>query len=178
MLSEVKEMNMNLQSNILADCSNTETLRIFLNAPFIDVFRKDNSGRTLLYVACEKNNYEAAKLLIEKGADVNTTCSSQKSRTPLLMQCYMYYPSKSIVELLINNGASVNSKDEDGVSPLIAACYANKTDTVIRCLLNNGANKTEKYNNFYPYEYCNSTIKNNYYSTYQILYNATRNSYW
>lgn len=178
LVSEVKEMDMNLQSNILADCSNANTLRIFLKAPFIDVFRKDMNGKTLLYVACEENNYEAVKLLVQKGADVNTTCSSQKSRTPLLMQCYMYYPSKNIVELLINNGARINAKDEDGVSPLIAACYANKTDTVIRCLLNNGANKTEKYKDSYPYEYCNSTIKNNYYSTYQTLYNATKNSYW
>lgn len=177
LLPEVKELNINLQSNILENCSNKESLKIFLKASFIDFFQKDKSGKTLLYIACEKNNYEAAKLLIEKGADVNTTCYSQKSRTPLLMQCYMNYPAKNIVELLLKNGARINAKDEDGVSPLIAACYTNKTDSVIKILINNGANKTEKYNYSYPYEYCNSTIKNNYYSTYQILYNATKNYY-
>lgn len=121
---------------------------------------------------------EAAKLLLEKGADSNTTCSSQKSRTPLLTQCYMYYPSSKIVQLLISNGARINAKDEDGVSPLIAACYANKNDSVIRILINNGADKTEKYKDSYPYEYCNTTIMNDYYSTYETLYIATKNSYW
>ena len=178
LLSQVKEMDISLQTNILTDCNNSESLNIFLKAPFIDVFRKDASGKTMLYVACEKNNYEAAKLLLEKGADSNTTCSSQKSRTPLLTQCYMYYPSSKIVQLLISNGARINAKDEDGVSPLIAACYANKNDSVIRILINNGADKTEKYKDSYPYEYCNTTIMNDYYSTYKTLYNATKNSYW
>lgn len=178
LLSQVKEMDISLQTNILTDCNNSESLNIFLKAPFIDVFRKDASGKTMLYVACEKNNYEAAKLLLEKGADSNTTCSSQKSRTPLLTQCYMYYPSSKIVQLLISNGARINAKDEDGVSPLIAACYANKNDSVIRILINNGADKTEKYKDSYPYEYCNTTIMNDYYSTYETLYIATKNSYW
>ena len=178
LLSQVKEMDISLQTNILTDCNNSESLNIFLQAPFIDVFRKDASGKTMLYVACEKNNYEAAKLLLEKGADSNTTCSSQKSRTPLLTQCYMYYPSSKIVQLLISNGARINAKDEDGVSPLIAACYANKNDSVIRILINNGADKTEKYKDSYPYEYCNTTIMNDYYSTYETLYIATKNSYW
>ena len=89
----------------------------------------------------------------------------------------MYYPSSKIVQLLISNGARINAKDEDGVSPLIAACYANKNDSVIRLLINNGADKTEKYKDSYPYEYCNTTIKNDYYSTYKTLYNATKNSY-
>ena len=178
LLSQVKEMDISLQTNILTDCNNSESLNIFLKAPFIDVFRKDASGKTMLYVACEKNNYEAAKLLLQKGADSNTTCSSQKSRTPLLTQCYMYYPSSKIVQLLISNGARINAKDEDGVSPLIAACYANKNDSVIRILINNGADKTEKYKDSYPYEYCNTTIMNDYYSTYETLYIATKNSYW
>ena len=178
LLSQVKEMDISLQTNILTDCNNSESLNIFLKAPFIDVFRKDASGKTMLYVACEKNNYEAAKLLLQKGADSNTTCSSQKSRTPLLTQCYMYYPSSKIVQLLISNGARINAKDEDGVSPLIAACYANKNDSVIRILINNGADKTEKYKDSYPYEYCNTTIMNDYHSTYETLYIATKNSYW
>ena len=174
----VKEMDMDWQTYILKYCDESESLSIFLKAPFIDLFRKDSSGRTLLYVACEESNVAAVDLLIQKGADVNTTCSSQKSRTPLIAQCYKSYPNSKIVGLLLQNGARVNSKDEDGVSALVAACYANYNDGAIKLLINYGADKTEKYNNSYPYQYCNSTIKNNYYSTYQVLYNATRSSYW
>lgn len=175
---KVKTMDINMQTSILANCKDEVLLQLFLNAQFIDAFQKDSYGKTLLYVACENNNYEAVKILISKNADVNTICSSQKSRTPLLVQCYKLYPSKDIVELLIRNGAKINAKDEDGVSPLIAACNKNQNDSVIKVLLNNGANKAEKYDSSYPYEYCNSTIKNNYYSTYKILYDAAPHGYY
>ncbi len=178
LLPQVSTMDINLQTSILDGCDNEGLLQLFLNTQFVDVFQKDFRGKTLLYVACEKNNYEAVKLIISKNADVNTICSSQKSRTPLLAQCYKSYPSKDIVELLIRNGAKVNAKDEDGVSPLFAACYKNQNDSVIKVLLNNGANKAEKYDGSYPYEYCNSTIKNNYYSTYKILYDAAPHGYY
>ncbi|MCQ2790180.1 MAG: ankyrin repeat domain-containing protein [bacterium] len=178
LLPHVSEMEITEQTRILTNCKDKDLLRLFLNGKFIDVFQKDKEGRTLLYAACENNNYEAVKILISKNADVNTICSSQKSRTPLLAQCYKSYPSKDIVELLIRNGAKVNAKDEDGVSPLFAACYKNQNDSVIKVLLNNGANKAEKYDGSYPYEYCNSTIKNNYYSTYKILYDAAPHGYY
>ena len=178
--ANVSEMDMNLQTNIMTHCTDGEILQIFLKASFIDVYRKDSEGKTLLYTACGENNYSAVTLLIEKGADVNTTCSFQKSRTPLIAQCYKTYPNSKIVSLLLQHGARVNAKDEDGVSALIAACYSNKNDTAIKILLNYGADKTEKYKDSYPYQYCNSTIKNSYYSTYQTLYNATRSysEYW
>jgi hypothetical protein len=167
------------QQELLLDLfRTTEQVEIFLAAPFIDVYKKDDNGKTLLYVACELENYAAVKYLIEKGSDVNTTCSSHKSRTPLLSLCYEKEPSLEIVKLLVKNGARINVKDEDGVFPLVAACSENENDSVIRFLINNGANKTEKYKGLYPYQYCNSTIKNNYYSTYRILWDAATDEFW
>ncbi|MEL3907211.1 MAG: ankyrin repeat domain-containing protein [Treponema sp.] len=178
LIPEVSEMLIDHQSVILAKCTDTELLELFSAAPFINIHQKDSYGRTVLYSACENNNYNACKIFIEKGADVNTTCSTQKSRTPLLQQCYMSHPSQDIVKLLLENGARVNVKDEDGVSPLIAACYSHKNDTAIRMLIKYGADKAEKYQGKSAYQYCNSTIKNNYPETYRVLYNAGNGGWW
>lgn len=61
-------------------------------------------GVTALYIACEGGNVELAKLLINRGADINLPVSWQ--RTPL-------YPANKggyadIVKLLLDNGANPN----------------------------------------------------------------------
>ena len=61
-------------------------------------------GVTALYIACEDGNVELAKLLIDRGADVNLPVSWQ--RTPLFAANKGGYAD--IVKLLLNNGADPN----------------------------------------------------------------------
>ena len=61
-------------------------------------------GVTALYIACEDGNVELAKLLINRGADVNLPVSWQ--RTPLYAANKGGYAD--IVKLLLNNGANPN----------------------------------------------------------------------
>jgi cytochrome c len=61
-------------------------------------------GVTALYIACEAGNLELAKLLIDRGADVNLPVSWQ--RTPLFAANKGGYAD--IVKLLLNNGADPN----------------------------------------------------------------------
>ncbi|TPI67539.1 c-type cytochrome [Mesorhizobium sp. B3-1-3] len=62
------------------------------------------NGVTALYIACEGGNVEIAKLLIDRGADVNMPVSWQ--RTPLYAANNGGYPD--IVKLLLDNGADPN----------------------------------------------------------------------
>ena len=61
-------------------------------------------GVTALYIACEGGNVEIAKLLIDRGADVNLPVSWQ--RTPLYAANKGGYAD--IVKLLLDNGADPN----------------------------------------------------------------------
>jgi len=61
-------------------------------------------GVTALYIACEAGNVELAKLLIDRGADVNLPVSWQ--RTPLYAANKGGYAD--IVKLLLENGANPN----------------------------------------------------------------------
>lgn len=44
-----------------------------------------------------------------------------------------------MVQLLLNNGADINSSEKNSVSPLYIACY-NRHDSTVKLLLSNGAN--------------------------------------
>lgn len=156
-----------------------ELLEKFLKAPFINVHQKNSDGRTLLYEACDNGYYSAAKILLERGADPDTTCAHDKNRTPLLTECYKKEPDLEIVKLLLQNGATVSVKDTDGVFPLVAAVWANETDSVVKELISNGANTKEKYSGKYVYAYCNDTIRDSYKDTYNLLYSAANGyDYW
>ena len=61
-------------------------------------------GVTALYIACEGGNVEIAKLLIDRGADVNLPVSWQ--RTPLYAANKGGYAD--VVKLLLDNGADPN----------------------------------------------------------------------
>ena len=106
-----------------------------------------NNGQTALSSAVCNKNILAAKMLINCGADVNAYSvvrdeldTESRNETPLLtvvrMEC-----SVELLQLLLNNGADVNSasKDEDGSCALIWATY-NRDMTVMQLLLNHGAN--------------------------------------
>jgi ankyrin repeat protein len=99
------------------------------------------------YLACEYGNLELIKILIDFCSDINKTCSD---RTPLFIAAKNGY--LDIVKFLIKNGADVNIKNNNDVSPLwisvqfMDECYSFDNDLFLKqkklakILLNNGAN--------------------------------------
>jgi ankyrin repeat protein len=90
---------------------------------------------------------EKAIWAIEKGADVDAkhnegnTPLHWKGQTPLCLASWKRHDS--IVSLLLENGANVNVKDEDGCTPLHFASMEGQ-DAVVSLLLENGADVNAK----------------------------------
>jgi len=98
----------------------------------VDVNAKDKDGYTPLHAACLNNHVDIVRLLLEHGADVNM--SGPRSQSPLHCTCggasaiwsarggvvYRvsprdYYP---VIRFLLEKGADVNVRDDDGATPL------------------------------------------------------------
>ena len=86
---------------------------------------------TPLMSAVAINNTEVAALLLDRGADVNRT-TSYGAAMNVAHQVDM-------AEFLINRGASIESKDDDGYTPLMKACSKGQID-MVRFLVSKGAN--------------------------------------
>lgn len=70
-----------------------------------------------------------AQLLIRKGADVNY---EGKSGTPL--QLAVKYRHTQLITLLVNNGADLNVRDDDGRIPLMVALEWQKTENCLQMI--------------------------------------------
>jgi ankyrin repeat protein len=102
---------------------------------FDDVNEINESGDTLLAVAAAHNQLSTARRLMEKGADINME-SGYLSRTAL--GAAAYGGRREMVELLLNNGANVNSKQREYGSALAAAAAIGNTE-IVELLLDRGA---------------------------------------
>jgi ankyrin repeat protein len=92
------------------------------------------AGETPLMLAAITNHLELAKLLIERGADVN-----KPGWTPL------HYAStrghRELMRLLLDNEAYIDSEAEDGTTPLMMAAYGAPA-LAVKLLLEEGADPT------------------------------------
>ena len=80
-------------------------------------------------------NAEKARMLVEKGADVNA--HSKLGRTPLMIAAGCD-GCTATVKLLLDKGADPNAKDKQGNTPLAAASWGDISDSV-KLLLDKGA---------------------------------------
>lgn len=107
----------------------------------IDVNGKaDYNGDTpLLWAVTGKNPYEASKLLIENGADVNAANDSGVAPATILAAS-----TPKVVKLLKDNGADLDTKFLDYYPPIAIAAGAGNLE-IVKALVENGADV-----NYYP----------------------------
>jgi uncharacterized protein YxeA len=92
----------------------------------------------LLYNAVKAGEIETVRKMISEDADVNYVfCPDEYAYTPLHMAAY--FAMDEIIELLINNGADVNSFSMEGKTPLVLAEERHNRETTKYLLLNHGA---------------------------------------
>lgn len=97
-------------------------------------------GMTALMIAAEFGSIDNIRLLLGSGADVN---AQEASQTTALTWAIARPGNKEILELLLANGARLDTPDRFGHTPLISAVLQGNEENV-RCLLQHGADRTPK----------------------------------
>ena len=132
-----------------------ETLRFLLEEhPEFATERSPDHGATLLhYVGANgpveddmqrtpTNAVEVARLLIERGADVDATIDDEPATTPLVALVTSEFPAVAgaqgeLVELFLQAGAAVNGRNDDGYPLACALCF--QYPDAIQALVDGGA---------------------------------------
>jgi ankyrin repeat protein len=117
-----------------AHWGNTKKVEAYLNGG-VDINTPNRWGRTPLAIALFRKHYDTAKLLIEKGAQINVV-------DPLRHVPIILYPvidgNLEMTRFLIDHGADVNQADPKGYTALIEAAYHGHTE-IGRLLIEHGA---------------------------------------
>ena len=98
-------------------------------------------GQYPLHFAIADSNVAAAKVLIERGANVNAT--DAKGRISLHNAAFNNY--SKMIQFLLANGADVNAKNKDGWTPLHDAAW-NNSEKSAKSLIAEGADLNAKNN--------------------------------
>jgi ankyrin repeat protein/L-ascorbate metabolism protein UlaG (beta-lactamase superfamily) len=96
---------------------------------------KNSGAMTPLNFAAEQNQYEAAKLLLDMGAD--PTLGDNENSRPIHLAAVS--GSVSIAELLLSKGIDIDSRDINDMTPLLFAASRGKLE-MVQFLISRGAN--------------------------------------
>lgn len=96
----------------------------------------DGQGVTPLYLVVAEGNEEAARLLLDRGADPSAPIGSSRKRHPLIAA--LSFQDYVIAKMLIDAGADVTCRDSSGDTPIICAATTGNLE-MVTLLLDRGA---------------------------------------
>ena len=120
--------------------SNSEIVRLLLEydawQSLYGTTGRSTTGRvTALQIACKYPKRAIVRLLLDYGADIDVFTPATKETTPHIASLNGF---AGIVEMLVQEGAIINTLNRDGASPLYEACGRGHAATV-KHLLSYGA---------------------------------------
>jgi ankyrin repeat protein len=114
-----------------------DALRRILNDDPAQATALSNDGFTALHLAVFGGQAEAARALLERGADPNALSRNEAVRVPPLGTA-AFVRSVPLARLLLDSGADVNGRGEGGFTGLHSAAQ-NGDEELARLLLERGA---------------------------------------
>ncbi|KAL8838498.1 MAG: hypothetical protein Q9176_005050 [Flavoplaca citrina] len=121
---------------------NLPILQMFLSRPDIDISIPDSSGTTPILSALEQSNQPALRLLLEKGADIDSRAFNKKFKA--LYKAFRFWPDgflgkESLLDFALRHGkVRIDTEDCEDRTELIGAAAAGHA-SVVRILLDHGA---------------------------------------
>jgi ankyrin repeat protein len=115
----------------------TERLANILDADVSQAAAFSDDGFTALHLAVFAEQADAARVLIERGADVNVQSTGPIARVPPLGTA-AFVGSTPLARLLLDAGADVDGQGEGGFTALHAAAQSGNEE-LVRLLLERGA---------------------------------------
>lgn len=97
---------------------------------------RNHFGWTALHFAAFAGNVANAKLLLDRGADVNARAHTQFRNTPL--QAALLTGQYDVTKLLLDHGADVLVRQNKGFTPMHSAAFLGRLD-LLQLLLDHGA---------------------------------------
>lgn len=135
---ELKNNNGKSAINIAIEKNSLPVVKGLLELDKIDVNQRDIDGRSLLQNVVVWGNHKMAKLLIQKGADINNTDNHERN----VLYDALSYGDKNFINYLLNlKLLDLNSLDEMG-NTLLQNPEVEKNDEIAKDLLIAGANPT------------------------------------
>ncbi len=95
----------------IADRHDDEALNILSEMDTVNF--KDANSYSYLHIAVQSESVRIVQFLLEKGAEINA--ADKFGRTPLMIAISGYNGDRTIIDLLLKNGASLDSKANSGV---------------------------------------------------------------
>jgi ankyrin repeat protein len=105
-----------------------------------DVDASDGTGRTALIDAANRGLTESVRILLDAGADIEATTSSE-GKTALILAAHDNHPA--VVEMLLDRNADINARNSKGESALMVAAARGWVD-IVRVLIQRGADVSAK----------------------------------
>lgn len=119
----------------LSNSTNNQVIRLLLkNGADFTINVKNNDGNTALILACARDQYDIAELLIKYGADTNVKNGVDRPVIVYALTSNNYQMAK----LLLDNGADPNATDTNG-SFLLTMC-SNLTNNMAKLLIDSRFN--------------------------------------
>jgi ankyrin repeat protein len=109
---------------------------------------RDSKGKTPLIHAVQFMNLKVISALIDAGADVDEAGAEPnfRGKTPLMYAGKALLLNEELINVLVNAGANVNARDENGGTPLIYAAINSHTSKAVAALIKSGANVNDATN--------------------------------
>jgi hypothetical protein len=123
----------------------------------IDFLTVDDTGNTLLMIACQYRLEAACKIMIEHNVDVNS--KNAMGASPLHFACADGTCSIEVADLLLRHGANVNSiESSTGCTPIHYSSLVSDIEFVHLLLRSRADPLAEDYENFLPVDYAKDVM--------------------